>query len=125
MRSLASLLLVPFFLAGCDTGYTHLVLEPLAEPLAGTVLEPIFLRRIVLPVGTAVGIRAIPMAGDEELEEAPTVLLESCDPGILEVEDGPDRNDFVLVGRAPGRTCVRVEVTGEERSELPALVTRR
>jgi hypothetical protein len=108
--------------SGCGTGvYDHTELDTTTPggtnaPLASVVLE----------VGMAVEIAAIPMSADGPLGGDFTFDLASSDPSVLDVEAALGQTtgqaDFVFLGVAPGDAQILVTLDDTARAPIPARV---
>jgi hypothetical protein len=93
--------------------------------------ESVSYARIRIHEGTAVGVVATPMDGDDPMDEDTTVALDADDPGVLGIaraEPGDtEENDkvnrsFVIFGVRAGNTNVRVLIDGSHEGTIPAIV---
>jgi hypothetical protein len=111
---------------GC-AGLDDIRFQLLTDP-PGTA--QITFEQISIPEGHAVAVRAIPISGDEPIDEDDPLELVPTNPFVLGVNESPlsDEDDdvanrtFVIHGASQGSTEVSVFVDGELEAEIPALV---
>lgn len=85
--------------------------------------------------GVAVGVRAIPICGDEPVDEETRIEMISRNPGVFGIGPGvpqetdPEYDDpdygnwnFVLFGASPGTTAVTIIIDGEPEADIPVSV---
>ena len=70
---------------------------------------------VELPAGVAVFTSVIPRSSEKPYTRRDVLSLRAEDPEVLDVFSGTDPFDFVLVGLAPGRTCLRVTINRSEK----------
>lgn len=112
--------LVAVTLAGCGPRYQTITFELNSQP-------PIPVRvdsdEIEVPVGVAVSIHAeLESSSNIEFTTSDALDLKSQDRDILLSEATPGAHNFVLVGVAPGETCLSVVVEYEEEDCIPVRV---
>lgn len=112
-----SLLAVP----ACAPEYDHVNVELYSSPpvpvsISGTHID--------LPVGLAIVVEIEPISrGRIEYVNSDEVVLDAEDREILRADPTEHPRRFVLVGVAPGETCVVVEVLGDREDCIPATVS--
>lgn len=120
MTRLALLALGMLALGGCHADYAGLEIRlytSTAEPIIATD------QQIELPVGLAVAIEALPISGNRhEYDEDDRLDLRSEHEEILLAEPAEMQGWFVLVGVAPGETCIAVLIDGAREACIPARV---
>lgn len=133
-------LLLLFALAGtaCGEEYTHLRFDELTQPPLPVSISR---RSITLYEGTAIAARAVPMDGDDPMEEPPEVQLRACDGEVAGVARAPDdrawhegfageddrppeekARSFVIWGTNAGRSCLRVVLDGQDHGSITVSV---
>lgn len=106
-------------LAGCHAMYAGLEIR-----LYTSTTEPVVVtdQQIELPAGLAVAIEVLPLSGNRREYDDDALVLRSEREDILLAEPADRQGWFVLVGVAPGETCVAVELDGEREDCIPARV---
>lgn len=103
---------------GCE-GFTHLEFQPQTSPPPSTIIS---YRGIEIPEGRATAVFAIPMDGDDPMDEDTFVELVSDDRSVLGVDRTLDEGAFVIYGAGAGSTRVRVYIDGEPEGDILATV---
>lgn len=76
-----------------------------------------------LPAGIAVAIDVKPLSSNQfDYYESDQLELRSDDRQILRVEPTENPRRFILIGVAPGDTCVQLEVDYDAHGCIPATV---
>ncbi len=111
-----SLLLLP----ACHPMYGHLEIELYSSPPVPVRVSG---EEVELPVGVAIAVDVEPKSGnDYEYFKDDEVELDSEDRQILRVDPTENPRRFVLTGVKVGKTCINVEVLGEQGECIPATV---
>ena len=120
MRRLACLL--PLLgLAACQPQYDDLRFSEVRNRNPQTFY--ISSNEIQVPVGIAAAVRVEPEErGWKQYEEFHLVELESRQPSVLDVRPGPELDQWVFLGRAPGVTEVQVRIRGQVVDHIQAEV---
>ena len=114
------LCLLPLLLAACGPRYDGIELELYSAP---PVPVRVHATEIELSVGIAAAIDVRPLSSNQfDYYESDQLDLRSQDRDILRVEPTESPRRFVLIGVAPGETCVDIEVDYDERGCIPATV---
>lgn len=115
------LFLLPLLLlAACGPRYDGIELELYSAP---PVPVRVHATEIELSVGIAAAIDVRPLSSNQfDYYESDQLDLRSRDRSILRVEPTEHPRRFVLIGVAPGETCVDIEVDYDERGCIPATV---
>jgi hypothetical protein len=106
--------------SACQPSYAGLSIEPVSiPPTSVTVRSHLF----ELPVGVAVVISVRPRSSSQEpYASSAWIELVSLDRSVFEVKRRDDPREFVLVGVAPGETCVEVRIDGVPEECIDAVV---
>lgn len=76
-----------------------------------------------LPAGIAVAIDVKPLSSNQfDYYESDQLELRSDDRQVLRVEPTENPRRFILIGVAPGDTCVQLEVDYQNHGCIPAAV---
>ena len=113
--------LLPFLLlAACGPRYDGIELELYSAP---PVPVRVHATEIELSVGIAAAIDVRPLSSNQfDYYDSDQLDLRSQDRAVLRVEPTGNPRRFVLIGVAPGETCVDIEVDHDERGCIPATV---
>ena len=107
-------------LAACGPRYDGITLELYSAP---PVPVRVHAEEIELSAGVAAAVDVKPLSSNQfDYYETDQVDLRSQDRAILRVEPTENPRRFVLIGVAPGETCVDVEVDYEDHGCIPATV---
>jgi hypothetical protein len=105
---------------GCQPSYNGIAIEPVSTPPTSVTVRP---HLFELPVGVAVAISVRPRSSSHEpYASNARVELVSLDRNVFDVKRRDDRREFVLVGVAPGETCVEVRIDGVPEECIDAIV---
>jgi hypothetical protein len=122
MRTLPKTLALFLSLASvaCQPNYAGISIEPVSTPPTSVTVRP---HLFELPVGVAVAISVRPRSSSNEpYHSNARVELVSLDRNIFDVKRRDDAREFVLVGVAPGETCVEVRIDGVPEECIDAVV---
>jgi hypothetical protein len=118
-RALGCLLLMAGATA-CQPKYDGLGIEPVSTPPTSAKVRP---HLFELPVGVAVVISVRPRSsGFEHYDSNTRVELVSLDRNIFDVRRRENEREFVLIGVAPGETCVEVRIDRTPEECIDAVV---
>lgn len=107
-------------LGACQPQYAGLSIEPVSTPPTTVTVRP---HLIELPVGVAVVIAVRPRSSSSEFYSSSTrVDLVSLDRSVFNTQRREDPREFVLVGVAPGETCVEVRIDGAPEECIDVVV---
>ena len=111
---------LPVLLTACGPRYDGITLELYSAP---PVPVRVHAEEIELSVGVAAAVDIKPLSSNQfDYYESDQIDLRSQDRDILRVEPTENPRRFVLIGVAPGETCVDIEVDYEDRGCIPAAV---
>jgi hypothetical protein len=105
-------------LAGCDP-FTRL---DFTDQTAVPPGDQVAYETIRLTEGRAIGVIAIPMQGDQRMDDGTTVVLASNNQAIAGVAKSVSAGSFVVFGSAPGRTSFSVTVNDNVENDIPVEV---
>ncbi len=115
------LLPLALLLAACGPRYDGVDIDLHSEPPVPVRVSD---NDFELPAGIAVVIEVKPLSSNQfDYYESDQLDLRSDNRQVLRVEPTGDSRRFVLIGVAPGQTCVQVEVDYRDRACIPAVVT--
>jgi hypothetical protein len=107
-------------MAACQPNYNGLAIEPVSTPPTSVTVRP---HLFELPVGVAVAISVKPRSSSQEpYHSSARVELVSLDRNVFDVKRRDDPREFVLIGVAPGETCVEVRIDGVAEECIDAVV---
>lgn len=115
---LAALSLLAALAIGCAPSFDHLDLRPKSTPPLPVTLSS---TQISMPIGIAVDVTPIAMAGTEQLKDA-SIELRPSDAGVLRVDPRFGSTDLVLSAQGQGKTELQVIVDGELKMTIPVTV---
>ena len=121
MKRVRSLCIIPLLaLAACGPRYDGVVLELYSAPPVPVRVSG---EEIEVAAGVAAAVDVKPLSSNQfDYYETDQLVLRSQDRDILRVEPTEAPRRFVLIGVAPGETCVDIEVDHEDRGCIPATV---
>ncbi len=104
----------------CSPSYDHLSFAPQTSPPLPVTLTS---TEVALPVGIAVDVAPVAMAGTEALTDS-VVTITSTNAGVLGIlpADGK-QNNFVMFGVSQGSAGVIVTVDGDQKQTIPVEVS--
>ena len=117
MKRLIALLLLA---TACGPRYDGLEIELFSAPPVPVRVDG---AEIELSVGVAAAVDVKPLSSNQfDYYETDQLELRSQDRAVLRVEPTEQPRRFVLIGVAPGETCVDIEVDYEDHGCIPATV---
>lgn len=119
---LAALALAP--LLACQPAWGEVELTTLNSPPveSGLTIDR-YGNFIEIPAGVAVVVAAELIShSNTDYESGDRLDFVSPDREIFVVKRRPSRHEFVFLGVAPGETCLRIHVNGEEQDCIPTTV---
>ncbi|HEY0137066.1 MAG TPA: hypothetical protein VGB85_23445 [Nannocystis sp.] len=121
MKRLYSLFMLPLLaLTACGPRYDGVVLELYSAPPVPVRVNG---EEIEVAAGVAAAVDVRPLSSNQfDYYESDQLVLTSQDRDILRVEPTEAPRRFVIIGVAPGETCVDIEVDYEDHGCIPATV---
>ncbi|MCP4601119.1 MAG: hypothetical protein GY847_11445 [Proteobacteria bacterium] len=110
ITSLFVVLLIAALFGGCKPEYEQLSISPRTSPpsFVDVRSEP-----ILLTAGAATLVEVDPISAKRKDYEDDTVVeLDSLNQNIFDVRSSIEAGEFVLIGVAPGTTCMQVRIDG-------------
>lgn len=115
---LAVCLLSTLGAAGCNSDYSMEPRDLTSPPVSASITGD----RMEIPMGIAVGFRAVPKRGGDELDRDTEVTMVSEDPSVAQIAPTTAERGFVVWGVAEGTTTITMRVDGADQLTIPVEV---